>query len=449
MASENFKGPVKTTGQAPATTQTATLAETATSAQTAETASRASGTAQAATTSTAAGTTTAVPPRPGKLRAGMGDVGADFVEIYSDADYARATGLWSILSADGRARSSEVPPLEPADWLAMYRGMLLIRMLDERLMTMQRQGRVGFYAEARGQEATVIAPVAALGPSDWVVPSHREGGAALCRGLPLRAYIAQVLGNIDDIGKGRQMPVHPAAPREMRFLPMSSCVATQLPQATGIAWAAKMKGDKTVVLAYLGEGATSAEDFHTGVNFAAVFKAPVVFVCVNNQWAVSTPASAQSGSETFAVKALAYGIPGVRVDGNDVFALYAAVREAIDRARLGQGPTLIEAVTYRLAAHSSSDDPDRYRSHAETEAWAAKEPLLRFGAWLRAARIFDDGQEGRMREEIERNIKDAVAATEGRPPPPLRSLIEDVYAQPPRALEEQLAELERIRGRRA
>jgi pyruvate dehydrogenase E1 component alpha subunit/2-oxoisovalerate dehydrogenase E1 component alpha subunit len=289
--------------------------------------------------------------------------------------------------------------------------------------------------------------VAALGPSDWVVPSHREGGAALYLGLPLRAYIAQVLGNVDDIGKGRQMPVHPATPRALRFLPMSSCVATQLPQATGIAWAAKMKRDPTVVLAYLGEGATSAEDFHTGVNFAAVFKAPVVFVCVNNQWAVSTPASAQSGSETFAVKALAYGLPGVRVDGNDVFASYAAVREAVDRARRGEGPTLIEAVTYRLGAHSSSDDPDRYRRAADVEVWAAKEPLIRFRAWLKAAGILDDAREVRMRDEIGRDIKDAVAANEGQPPPALRSLIEDVYVRPPRALEEQLAELERIRGR--
>ena len=268
----------------------------------------------------------------------------------------------------------------------MYRGMLLIRLLDERLMTMQRQGRVGFYAEARGQEATVIGPVAALEQGDWVVPSHREGGAALFRGLPLQSYIAQVFGNVKDIGKGRQMPVHPAAPRALRFLPISSCVATQLPQATGIAWAAKIKGDKTVVLAYLGEGATSAEDFHTGVNFAAVFKVPVVFICVNNGWAVSTPASAQSASETFAVKALAYGIPGVRVDGNDLFAVHAATREAVDRARRGEGATLIEAVTYRVGAHSSSDDPARYRAPEESEAWAGRDPLTRFATWLNARR---------------------------------------------------------------
>ena len=381
-----------------------------------------------------------------KVRAGMGDVVADFVEVYSDEDYARAVGMRAILAPDGQAPATQVPEVSASTWLAMYRGMLLIRMLDERLMAMQRQGRVGFYAEARGQEAAVIAPVAALDESDWVVPSHREGGAALFRGLPLQAYVAQVFGNVKDIEKGRQMPVHPAAPRALRFLPMSSCEATQLPQATGLAWAAKIKRDKTVVLAFLGEGATSAEDFHTGVNFAAVFKAPVVFVCVNNGWAVSTPAAAQSASETFAVKALAYGLPGVRVDGNDVFALYAAAREAIERARRGEGPTLIEAVTYRLGAHSSSDDPARYRDAAEAETWMARDPLTRFRLWLQGAGLLEPTREAALRAQLEAEIQDAIAAVEGLPDPPLRSLIEDVYVRPPRSLEEQLAELEAVRA---
>ncbi len=390
---------------------------------------------------------TSKPAIPSKVRAGMGDIGADFVEIYSDADYQQATGLLSILGPDGNARAADVPRIEPQRWLAIYRGMLLIRMLDERLMTMQRQGRVGFYAEARGHEATVIAPVAALEDSDWIVPSHREGGAALFRGLPLRAYLAQVFGNANDIAKGHQMPVHPAAPRSLRFLPISSCVATQLPQATGIAWAAKIKGDKTVVLAYLGEGATSAEDFHTGVNFAAVFKAPVVFLCVNNGWAVSTPASAQSASETFAVKALAYGLPGVRVDGNDPFAVYAATRAAVDRARRGEGPTLIEAVTYRLGAHSSSDDPERYRDAAEWEAWGAKEPLIRFRLWLRGAHLLDEAKEQALVAEIDAEIRHAIAAEEEAPPPNPRTMIENVTLQPSPALEEQFADLQRIRAR--
>jgi pyruvate dehydrogenase E1 component alpha subunit len=382
-----------------------------------------------------------------KVRSGMGDVASEFIEVWTDADHRRATGLWSILAADGRADTQQVPRLPPEAWLEIYRGMRLIRRLDERMMAMQRQGRIGFYAESRGHEATVIAPVAAIEKDDWIVPAHREGGAALFRGLPLASYLAQLFGNAHDIGKGRQMPVHAATPRALRFLPMSSCVATQLPQATGIAWAAKIKGDKTVVLAYLGEGATSAEDFHTGVNFAAVFRVPVVFVCVNNGWAVSTPARAQSASETFAVKALAYGLPGVRVDGNDVFALYAATCEAADRARRGDGPTLIEAVTYRLGAHSSSDDPRRYQDEAELAKWTAEEPLVRFGAWLRGAGLLDDARDGAIDAGIARAIDEAVAAEEGVAPPALRTLIEDVYLKPPATLEDQLAELERVRAR--
>jgi pyruvate dehydrogenase E1 component alpha subunit len=382
-----------------------------------------------------------------KLRAGMGDVTAETVEVWSDSDFARATGLLSILAPDGRAPADRVPAGIGADaWLGIHRGMRLIRLLDERMIKLQREGRIGFYAEARGQEASVIAPMAALEAEDWVVPAHREGGAALFRGLPLATYIAQLFGNGHDIGKGRQMPVNAATPRALRFLPASWCPATQLPQATGLAWAAKIKRDRTVVLAYLGEGATSAEDFHTGLNFAAVFRVPAVFVCVNNGWALSTPASAQSASETFAVKALAYGMPGVRVDGNDVFALYAATREAVDRARAGGGPTLIEAVTYRLGAHGTSDDPHRYRDEAEVATWAARDPLARLETWLAAAGILEEGARRRTEAELTEQIRAAIEAEEAVPAPARRSLIEDVYVHPPAALEEQLADLERVRA---
>jgi pyruvate dehydrogenase E1 component alpha subunit len=196
------------------------------------------------------------PPQQEKVRAGMGDLTTEFVEVWTDAAHERATGLWSILDAEGRAQPRDVPALAPEAWLRIYRGMRLIRLLDERMMVLQRQGRIGFYAEARGQEATVIAPCAALTDDDWIVPAQREGGAALFRGLPLATHLAQLFGNAHDIGKGRQMPVHPATPRALKFLPGSSSAATQLPQAAGLAWAAKIKRDKTVVLAYLGEGAT-------------------------------------------------------------------------------------------------------------------------------------------------------------------------------------------------
>ena len=387
------------------------------------------------------------PPPPAKIRAGMGDVESDFVEVWSDEAEARATGLSSILREDGTADAKTVPALDAAALREIYRGMVRIRIIDERLMALQRQGRIGFYAEARGQEAAVIGAVAALAADDFVVPAHRELGAVLYRGLPLRSFIAQLYGNANDIARGRQMPVHPGAPRALNYLPPSSCVATQLPQATGIAWAAKILKKKTVVLGYLGEGGTSAEDFHTGVNFAAVYRTPVVFLCQNNQWAISTPASVQSASETFAIKALAYGMPGVRVDGNDVFAVFAAAKAAVERARAGGGPTLIEAVTYRMGAHSTSDDPTRYRPD-QTEEWTRKDPIRRFSAWLLASGTLDEAADAALRAAIEEELREAIDAEENVGPPPIESLIEDVFAEPTTALREQLADLQRIRGKR-
>jgi pyruvate dehydrogenase E1 component alpha subunit/2-oxoisovalerate dehydrogenase E1 component alpha subunit len=380
-----------------------------------------------------------------KIRAGMGDVESPSVEVWSDEAEARATGLWQILAPDGRAVGA-VPTLDAAFLRELHRGMLRTRVLDEKMLVLQRQGRIGFYAEAHGQEAAVIGAVAALEARDFVVPAHRELGAALYRGLPIASVVAQLYGNAHDVGRGRQMPIHQAAPRALNFIPPSSCVATQLPHATGLAWAAKMRRDPVVVLAYLGEGATSAEDFHAGVNFAAVYQVPAVFVCENNQWAISTPASRQTASRTFAIKALAYGMPGVRVDGNDVLAVHAAVSEATARARDGGGPTLIEAVTYRVAAHSTSDDPHRYRSEADEAAWAEKDPLARFATWLAATGVLDAAGVGAQRAAVEAEIAAAVAAEEGVGPPPLRSLIENVLSRPPVALEEQLAELERVRA---
>ncbi|HVU52841.1 MAG TPA: thiamine pyrophosphate-dependent enzyme [Polyangia bacterium] len=382
-----------------------------------------------------------------KIRAGMGDVESPSVEVWSDEDQARATGLLQILAADGKPVGA-VPKLDPAFLRELHRGMLRARVLDEKMPLLQRQGRIAFYAEARGQEASVIGAVAAMTPADYVVPAHRELGAALYRGLPLATVVAQLYGNAHDVGRGRQMPVHPAAPRALNFIPPSSCVATQLPHAAGLAWAAKLRKDPIVVLAYLGEGATSAEDFHAGVNFAAVYHVPAVFLCENNQWAISTPASRQTASQTFAIKALAYGMPGVRVDGNDVLAVYAAVSEAAARARAGGGPTLIEAVTYRMAAHSTSDSAS-YRPEGEEAAWRDKDPLRRFGAHLAAAGVLDAAGAAAQRAAIEAELAAAVEAEERVGPPPLRSLIENVYSKPSAALEEQLADLERVRGARA
>lgn len=349
--------------------------------------------------------------------------------------------LYQILPETGLPDPTRVPRIAQAELLRMYRGMVLIRVMDERLLAMQRQGRIGFYGEAKGQEAQVIGGAAALGEGDWFVPALREAGAALYRGLTLRQYVAQIFGNANDPALGRQLPCHPGT-RASRYVTMSSCIATQVPHAVGIAWGAKIRKDPVVVLGCLGDGATSEPDFHVAMNFAGVYKVPVVFLCNNNQWAISTPCTKQTASETFALKSLAYGMPGVRVDGNDVLAVYAVVKDAVERARRGEGPTFVEALTYRVSAHSSSDDPTRYRDERVTEQWRAKDPILRLKRYLVSQGLLDETADERLRAEVDAEVREAIAAEEPVGAPPLRSLIEDVYAEVPAHLEAQLAEIE-------
>jgi pyruvate dehydrogenase E1 component alpha subunit/2-oxoisovalerate dehydrogenase E1 component alpha subunit len=349
-------------------------------------------------------------------------------------------GLVRVLP-DAVTAAATVTALPRGDLLRMYRGMLLIRVMDERLIALQRQGRIGFYGEAKGQEAATIGAASALRPEDWLVPALRDAGGGLYRGLPLREYVAQIFGNANDPSRGRQLPCHPGS-RATRYVTMSSCIATQLPHAVGIALAAKLTGDPVAVLACLGDGATSEPDFHVAANFAGVSRAPVVFFCANNQWAISTPSTRQTASPTFAVKAHAYGIPGARVDGNDVLAVHLAVREAVERARRGEGPTLVEAVTYRVSAHTSSDDPTRYRDERVTDEWRRRDPIDRFGRYLIAAGLLDDAAAEAMRAELDAEVRGAIALEEAAPPPPLGSIIEDVFAEVPAALREQLGEIE-------
>lgn len=370
------------------------------------------------------------------------------IEVWTDEEEARATGLFQILDEEGRADPTRVPQLSREELTQMYGGMLRSRLLDQRLLPLQRQGRIGFYIGATGQEAGIIAGAHAIGPDDWFVPGLRETSAGLYRGMPLRTHLAQLFGNANDLTKGRQMPCH-SGTRASHHVVMSSCVSSQLPHATGIAMAARLKGDKAVVLGYCGDGGTSEEDFHVGLNFAAVFKAPVVFVCQNNQWAISTPLALQTVSATIAQKGLAYGLPSRRVDGNDVFAMYVAIKEAVDRARAGGGPSFIEALTYRLGAHSSSDDPSRYRDEGEPEVWRRKDPLVRFRTWLIAQGIFTAESEAALSAALEQEIRDGVAIEEAAPPPPVASLIDDVFAEPTQLLREQLAALERVRAKTA
>lgn len=331
---------------------------------------------------------------------------------------------------------SEPPALSDQDLQAIYRAMLLVRLVDQRMLLMQRQGRIGFYGSASGQEASVIASAYALAPEDWVFPSLREGGVALLRGFSLRHYIAQILGNSADIQKGRQMPSH-YSDRSVNHVNWSSCIATQLPHAVGAAWAAQILRDPRVVMAYLGDGATSEGDFHVAMNFAGVFRVPVVFFCQNNQWAISVGIEQQTRSESIAIKAVAYGFEGVRVDGNDALAVYQATRAAVDRARSGQGPTLIEAVTYRMGAHSTSDDPSRYRDESITETWKARDPIARLRAYLEQSGRWDAAREQALTTELEGLILATIAEVESLPPPARATLFEDVYAEKTWSLREQ------------
>lgn len=309
-------------------------------------------------------------------------------------------------------------------------------MIDEKMVLLQRQGRIGFYGPITGQEGAAIGSVAALEPRDWVVPALREAATALYRGLPLDTYIAQLFGNSGDWIQGRQMPCHHTY-RDGNYVAMSSCVGNQLPCAVGIAMAAQYRKDPVVVLAYLGDGATSEGDFHSAMNFAGVYKSPVVFFCQNNQWAISVPAAKQTASKNFAVKAAAYGFEGVRIDGNDAVEVFETTQKAVKKARKGDGPTFIEAVTYRMGGHTTSDDPARYRDPKEVEAWAKKDPVDRLRKHLEKNKLWNKQQEKQLEEEFTTELNAAIERVEKLPPPPLESMFEDVYAVMPPHLQEQ------------
>lgn len=320
--------------------------------------------------------------------------------------------------------------------LSLYRHMRRLRRFDERMIALQRQGRIGFYGAATGQEAPPIAVTLAAEPTDWIFPALREGGALFVRGLPLVTYMAQLFGCERDPLKGRQMPSHVAS-RSVSVVSWSSVIATQLPHAVGAALAARARNESTVVIGFLGDGATSHPDFHAALNFAGVFRAPVVFVCQNNQYAISVPVSRQTASATFAEKALAYGVAAARVDGNDALAVFDSARRALARARSGGGPTLIECLTYRVGAHSSSDDPSRYRDQAELEYWRARDPLLRLSRHLVREGVASESLDREIDGELDAEVEQALRELEASPPPPRSSLFEDVYRHPPWHLLEQ------------
>jgi pyruvate dehydrogenase E1 component alpha subunit/2-oxoisovalerate dehydrogenase E1 component alpha subunit len=341
-----------------------------------------------------------------------------------------------IVDPEGR-RVGTPPDVPDADLRALHRHMLKLRLLDQRMLSLQRQGRIGFYGMATGQEASITGAAYPLRPSDWIFHALRETGVCLWRGTTVKELVCQLIGNRGDVLMGRQMPMH-FSDRRVNSVAWSSVIGTQLPQAVGAAMAAKLRGTSDVMVGFIGDGGTSAGDFHAAMNFAAVYRAPVVIVCQNNQWAISVPISAQTRSSSIAIKAVAYGMPGIRVDGNDLLAVISAVGEAVDRARAGGGPTLVELVTFRIGGHSSSDDPTRYRDASQVQYWEQRDPVRRFEAFLRAQGLLSDADLAAWSDEVNAEISQAITEAEALPPPAIDTMFADVYRDMPPHIAEQM-----------
>lgn len=342
-----------------------------------------------------------------------------------------STELLQVMAPDGTIVDPAFAETVPdSDILALYEAMLSQRAYDDRMIKMQRQGRLGFYLACTGEEVCSYAPAYALREDDWLFPAYREPGTALWRGMPFQAWVDNMVGNIDDPVKGRQMPVHWTA-RAQNVVSISSPVGTQIPQCTGTAYAMKVAGKDSVACCFFGEGTSSEGDFHVGLNFAGVWKAPAIFFCRNNKYAISTPYHKTTAVEHIVLRAHGYGIRGQLVDGNDLLGVIKATREAADWGRAGNGPTLLEAKTYRLAAHSTSDDPKGYRSREEEEEWAAKDPLIRLKAYLVGKKLWDEDREKQCTESAGTKIVAALTLAEAKANPPARDLFDDVFAELP------------------
>jgi pyruvate dehydrogenase E1 component subunit alpha len=340
----------------------------------------------------------------------------------------------SILDAEGNLDTALEPAIPPDDLRRLYRTFLLARRFDERMLRLQRQGRVGTFGPIKGHEAAVLGSVYALRSSDWMIPYYREWPAYMWRGFPLDRLILYYAG----FSEGMRIP------DGARDLPLCIPIASQIPHAVGIAYAARYKGEDSVSLVYLGDGATSHGDCQEAMNFAGVFQVPLVFFVLNNQWAISLPCSRQTKARSLAQKAIAWGFPGVQVDGNDLLACYVATREAVERARQGQGPTLIEAVTYRLGMHTTADDPTKYRTDDEVKVWEAKEPLPRLRRYLERKGIVDEQGHAALEAEVDAEIREAIERAEAQMQPELLDVFEHIYAERPASLEAQRQELVRF-----
>jgi pyruvate dehydrogenase E1 component alpha subunit len=345
----------------------------------------------------------------------------------------------TVLDLDGRADPSRDPRLEIGLVRKIYDGMLRMRLIDVRLTKLQRQGRIGFHVGGEGEEAAIIASAAAMRPQDWIFPCYREAGAALFRGFPLQSYIDNMYGNSNDATKGRQMPDHISA-RDAHFGSVTAPIGTQITQAVGFAWAAKIKKEDLVTAVFFGDGATSSNDFHSGMNFAGVFRTPTVFLLRNNGWAISVPAEKQTASRTYADKGVGYGVAAVRCDGNDALAVYSCVQKAVQRAAAGEGPTLLELITYRAGPHSTSDDPSVYREKQEVDRQLKRDPVKRLRSYLEQQGAISESDEKRLIDEVNAELRQCIERAEATAPPSIASMFEQVFESMPTHLEEQQRE---------
>ncbi len=348
---------------------------------------------------------------------------------------------FQLLQQDGTLyKGAKAPALKKATALRIYRTMVFTRVLDERMLAAQRQGRLSFYMQCIGEEAAVIGSAAALDEDDMIMAQYREQGALAYRGFTTDEFMNQLFGNDMDYGKGRQMPVHYGSAK-LHYMTISSPLATQIPQATGYAYGQKLAGDGKCTIVYFGEGAASEGDFHAALNMATVHRVPVIFLCRNNGYAISTPSVEQFAADGVAPRAYGYKMDVIRVDGNDILAVYEATRLARRLAVEDNRPVLIEAMTYRLAAHSSSDDPSGYRSKDEEAVWREKDPILRMRHWLQSKKWWSEDQEKEIQERLRREVLETMKKAEKRSPPPLESLVTDVYDEVPPELNRQLDNL--------
>ena len=344
-------------------------------------------------------------------------------------DYHPLKGkMFQILKPDGTLLPGEKAPLSDKETFTLYQKMAFIRLADQRALMLQRQGRFGTYAPIWGQEACQVGSTYALQKSDWVVPAFREIGAMLMMGIPLSKFYLYWMGN--EMGS--------RAPEGINVMPVSVPVGTQTLHAVGLAWAGKLKGEKIVSIVYFGDGATSKADFHEAMNFAGVFKTSTIFFCQNNQYAISVPRSLQTASKTIAQKAIAYGFDGIQVDGNDLFAVFAATKEAAETARSGKGPTLIEGVTFRFGPHTTADDPTKYRTEDEIAPWRPLDPLVRLRLYLNGKGLWNEKVEQQLTEEAQKEIDQAVKDAEAVPVPEVEEIFKFVFSEMTPQLREQM-----------